>query len=172
MVSQVNEYTHPLTLKDAESIWRTFVRPEMYYLALWRLMTATVDICMYSDSVYYASPLCTVAQCMMLRRASPLSAAACKNYPAATSCPGSCFFPELLNRTQCRRPTDRARYQCCSPPPHCVPHRSMLLTTTQINSATQISTHTSLQCPLCCKARCCAVQRAGNVQRSSAFVVE
>ena len=135
----------------------------MYYLALWRLMTATVDICMYSDSVYYASPLCTVAQCMMLRRASPLSAAACKNYPAATSCPGSCFFPELLNRTQCRRPTDRARYQCCSPPPHCVPHRSML---------PHRSPLILLQCPLCCKARCCAVQRAGNVQRSSAFVVE
>ena len=101
----------------------------MYYLALWRLMTATVDICMYSDSVYYASPLSTVAQCMMHRRASPLSAAACKNYPAATSCPGSCFFPELLNRTQCRRPTDRARYQCCPP------HRSTLHTT-----------HTSLHC--------------------------
>ena len=135
----------------------------MYYLALWRLMTATVDICMYSDSVYYASPLCTVAQCMMLRRASPLSAAACKNYPAATSCSSSCFFPELLNRTQCRRPTDRARYQCCSPPPHCVPHRSML---------PHRSPLILLQCPLCCKARCCAVQRAGNVQRSSAFVVE
>ena len=114
-------------------------------------MTATVDICMYSDSVYYASPLCTVAQCMMLRRASPLSAAACKNYPAATSCPGSCFFPELLNRTQCRRPTDRARYQCCSPPPHCVLLRSMLLTTTQI------STHTSaVSTVLQGKMLCCA----------------
>ena len=124
----------------------------MYYLALWRLMTATVDICMYSDSVYYASPLCTVAQCMMLRRASPLSAAACKNYPAATSCSSSCFFPELLNRTQCRRPTDRARYQCCSPPPHCVPHRSMLLTTTQINVAHHTDLH-SYFCSVHCAAR-------------------